>query len=407
MAAPPAARRTAPAPSPRTPADVETALWRALAVFRVVVLGFAVAVAFASWDELRRPAVAAAVLAVMTVWTVVQPLLVARARTTSRTGGGSTPSRTEGVPRPLTAVLVADLALAVGMILVTPLAQSPEQLARHTFTLPSYWVSAAVLGWAVAYGWRGGLAAGAVVAVTDLAIRDTYTGSTVSNVFLLLAAGGLIGYVVQLVREAAGAWAQAVEMAAVTAERERLARAVHDGVLQVLAMVQRRGRELGGEAAELGRLAGEQEASLRALLRSRGAPVDQAAAAGHLLDLTRFLEPMSSSTVSVAGPGVPVPLPVPQARELAAAVEEALGNVRRHCPPGTRAWVLVEDLPGEVVVSVRDEGPGIPDGRLAAAVAEGRLGVDRSIRGRLADLGGRADLTTGAGGTEWELRVPA
>ena len=47
---------------------------------------------------------------------------------------------------------------------------------------------------------------------------------------------------------------------------------------------------------------------------------------------------------------------------------------------------LVEDLPGEVVVSVRDEGPGIPDGRLAAAVAEGRLGVDRSIRGRLADL---------------------
>ena len=406
MAAPPAARRTATAPSPRTPADVETALWRALAVFRVVVLLFAVAVALASWDELRRPAVAAAVLIVMAVWTVVQPLLVARARTTLRTGNGSTPSRAEGVPRALTAVLVADLALAVGVILVTPLAQSPEQLARHTFTLPSYWVSAAVLAWAVAYGWRGGLAAGAVVAATDLAIRDTYTGSTVSNVFLLLAAGGLIGYVVQLVREAAAARAQAVELAAVTAERERLARAVHDGVLQVLALVQRRGGELGGEAAELGRLAGEQEASLRALLRSRGEPVDQAAAAGHLLDLTRLLEPMSSATVSVAGPGVPVPLPVPLARELAAAVEEALVNVRRHCPPGTRAWVLVERLPGEVVVSVRDEGPGIPEGRLAAAVAEGRLGVDRSIRGRLADLGGRADLSTGTGGTEWELRVP-
>jgi signal transduction histidine kinase len=397
MAAPPALRRTATAPSARTPADVETALWRALAVFRIVVLGFAVAVAFASWDELRRPAVAAAVLGVMTVWTVVQPLLVARARTTSRAGE---------VPRALTAVLAADLALAVGMILLTPLAQSPEQLARHSFTLPSYWVAAAVLGWAVAYGWRGGLAAGAVVAVTDLAIRDTYTGSTVSNVFLLLAAGGLIGYVVELVRVAAAARAQAVEMAAVTAERERLARAVHDGVLQVLALVQRRGGELGGEVAELGRLAGEQEESLRALLRSRGEPADEASAAGHLLDLTRLLEPMSSSTVSVAGPGAPVPLPVPVARELAAAVEEALGNVSRHCPPGTRAWVLVEDLPGEVVVSVRDDGPGIPDGRLAAAVAEGRLGVDRSIRGRLADLGGRADLSTGAGGTEWELRVP-
>ena len=52
-------------------------------------------------------------------------------------------------------------------------------------------------------------------------------------------------------------------------ERERLARDIHDGVLQVLALVGRRGREAGGEAAELGRLAAEQELALRALI---GAP---------------------------------------------------------------------------------------------------------------------------------------
>jgi hypothetical protein len=44
------------------------------------------------------------------------------------------------------------------------------------------------------------------------------------------------------------------------------ARDIHDSVLQVLAMVQRRGAEAGGAAAELGRLAGQQEAALRSLI---------------------------------------------------------------------------------------------------------------------------------------------
>ncbi len=71
-----------------------------------------------------------------------------------------------------------------------------------------------------------------------------------------------------------------------------------------------------------------------------------------------------------------------------------------------RAWVLLEAFPDRVEVSVRDEGPGIPEGRLGAAEAEGRLGVSESICGRLAELGGTATLHTGPGGTEWELSVP-
>jgi signal transduction histidine kinase len=60
-----------------------------------------------------------------------------------------------------------------------------------------------------------------------------------------------------------------------------------------------------------------------------------------------------------------------------------------------------------VVISVRDDGPGIPDGRLSEAEGEGRLGVSESIRGRMRDLGGTALLTTAPGqGTEWELTVP-
>ncbi len=57
-------------------------------------------------------------------------------------------------------------------------------------------------------------------------------------------------------------------------------------------------------------------------------------------------------------------------------------------------------------VSVRDDGPGIPEGRLAEAEAEGRLGVARSIRGRVEQLGGTLALDTGPDrGTEWVLRV--
>jgi signal transduction histidine kinase len=69
--------------------------------------------------------------------------------------------------------------------------------------------------------------------------------------------------------------------------------------------------------------------------------------------------------------------------------------------------VLLEDTKDGVEISVRDEGPGIPDGRLATAEAEGRLGVARSMRGRVHDLGGTISCDTGPGrGTDWTISVP-
>jgi signal transduction histidine kinase len=97
----------------------------------------------------------------------------------------------------------------------------------------------------------------------------------------------------------------------------------------------------------------------------------------------------------------------PVVQELASVVRECLSNVERHVGESAPAWVLVEDLGATVVVTVRDEGPGIPAGRLDAARDEGRLGVTESICGRMTDLGGTATLTTAPGqGTEWELSVP-
>ena len=83
---------------------------------------------------------------------------------------------------------------------------------------------------------------------------------------LVWVASIAIGYVVEVARASERTLARALEIEAATRERERLARDIHDGVLQVLAMVQRRGAVLGGEAAELGRMAGEQEVALRTLV---------------------------------------------------------------------------------------------------------------------------------------------
>jgi hypothetical protein len=255
-------------------------------------------------------------------------------------------------------------------------------------------------------------------------------------------AGVVVGYVIGVAGARERTLARALQIEAATRERERLARDIHDGVLQVLAMVQRRGRQAGGEAAELGRLAGEQEAALRTLITGGpgarpacgardpavagpgGAVRPEVTAGGDGRETTRtatataadgqetwdlgaVLGGWAGPRVTVSAPGTPVPLAAHAAAEVSAAVGAALDNVRAHAGEQARAWILVEDEPGTVVVTVRDDGPGIADGRLAAAEAEGRLGVAQSIRGRLRDLGGTAELVSVPGqGTEVELRLP-
>ncbi len=224
-------------------------------------------------------------------------------------------------------------------------------------------------------------------------------------ILLLLLAATIVGYSTSQLRIATAARARAERVAATMQERARLARAVHDGVLQVLALVQRRGAEIGGDAAELARLAGEQESALRTLIRSQDTLASDATEG--TLDLASRLGRLAvRPTVHVATPGTPVNLPAATVAELVAVVAACLDNIARHVGADAPAWVLVEDFDDRVVVSVRDEGPGIPDGRLELAAAEGRLGVSQSIRGRIADLGGTAELSTGPGGTEWEVTVP-
>ncbi|HWU21605.1 MAG TPA: ATP-binding protein, partial [Nocardioides sp.] len=110
--------------------------------------------------------------------------------------------------------------------------------------------------------------------------------------------------------------------------------------------------------------------------------------------------------VEAALPAGAVLMPSRRVEETVAAVTSCLDNVERHVGPGAPAWVFLQDLGEEIEVSVRDEGDGIPEGRLESATADGRMGVTGSIRGRIEELGGEARLRTGPHGTEWELVVP-
>src|SRR5699024_2369770 len=124
-------------------------------------------------------------------------------------------------------------------------------------------------------------------------------------------------------------------------------------------------------------------------------------------DIGAALRARATDDVHVSAPAEPVVLDRATAGEVLAAVANILDNVRRHAGAGAQTYVLVEDLDGEVVVSVRDDGAGIVPGRLQQAEAEGRMGISRSIVGRVEALGGSARLESAPGaGTEWELTVP-
>ncbi|GGL89310.1 sensor histidine kinase [Micromonospora yangpuensis] len=74
----------------------------------------------------------------------------------------------------------------------------------------------------------------------------------------------------------------------------------------------------------------------------------------------------------------PLPVGVP-ADELAAAVDALLGNVFAHTPDGTPFTVRLSSTPGQVLLTVADEGPGMPAGTVRRGASHGGstgLGLD-------------------------------
>jgi signal transduction histidine kinase len=301
--------------------------------------------------------------------------------------------------RRTTGWVLADLGVALAAVALTAAVKDP---GYHS-TVPGFWVMAAMFAWATHWRLQGGVAAAVLLCVDDVLTRHYLSETIYGNLFLLLIGGPIVGLMVDSLLRSAARTAAAERAAAAADERTRLARVVHDGVLQVLAMVQRRAPDLGPDGADLGRLAGEQETALRALIRQQ----DTVEGTRGVVDLVGALSALERRRgVSVATPSDGVPVDGRTAEALVAAVSACLDNVVAHVGPDASAWVLLEASADQVQVTVRDEGPGFPLGRLEEAVGQGRLGVASSIRGRVAEVGGTATVSSGSFGTVWELSVP-
>ncbi len=370
-----------PTPDPATP------LWRAAQVFRLLsclyALGFQVAVN----AELDRPAIGWALFAVLIGWSAA-----------------CAAAYLHGYGRRI-AWVATELAVVVALMASTAVVASDEWALNNQSWPTTLWATNATISAAILLGPIAGMVAGLVVTGASAALKGYLSLDVGRNatVVVELAVGLAVGMAAQTARHAHAELQRAARLAASLEERERLSREVHDGAIQVLALVSRRGREIGGPTIELAELAGQQERALRRWVSGVGTRAPE----GSTTDLVPMLRRRASDRVSVSLPADPVTLDVGVAAEVDAAVANALENVVSHAGPRARAFVLLEDLGSSVVVSIRDDGVGIGAGRLEEAVDEGRVGISKSIVGRLQWLGGSARLDTAPGrGTEWELTIP-
>ena len=372
-------------PGIRPDDDPATPFWRGLIVLRIVTWAIALGSIWINVHTYNTPWAAWIVIGVMTVWTGILTFFYL-------TPAGRRPQ-----------LVIADLVLNTVLMLTSVPIVGPAQLQAGGQIITTLWSSGPPVGGAIYGGRYWGLLFGGITAVVNVLPRGYFNVYLAEDTVLLIGVSFVVGVAAESTRNSAARVRQALLTEAATAERERLARSIHDGVLQVLARVRRRGLEVGGEAAEIAELAGQQEIALRSLIAS--GPLESTVDGD--TDLRQWVQLMATPAITVAAPATPVLVPQVTAGELSAAAREALSNVDHHAGPAARAWVLLEDLGGEVVLSIRDDGVGIADGRLAVAEAEGHLGVSQSIRGRIADLGGTVVLTTAPGeGTEWEMHVP-
>ena len=345
-----------------------------LAAFRAAAWVWMAVVLAVSWDDLAHPGVAVGLCTLALVVTVAAGVAARVAPSLAL--------------HP--AAIASELAVAAALLV----ADGWVYGGPHSQSLGSAWPIAGALAAGIALGPWVGIGAGVVLGVGrwfGTALDDLPAPaalSLLSTGVLYALAGGGAGIVMDRLRRAER------EIAAART-REEVARTLHDGVLQTLAVVQRRAPD-----GELAALARTQERELREFLfgvdRAPGDLLTELRREGHSAERRHQL------TVTVTAVDDPDPLPADSVSALVGAVREALTNAAKH---GGASEVVVFVDPGEdgdpLFVSVHDDGCGFEP----ASTPEG-VGLSGSIRGRIEDVGGRVDVASSPGhGTEVRLHL--
>ncbi|MGW0286439.1 sensor histidine kinase [Streptomyces sp. NPDC003236] len=212
--------------------------------------------------------------------------------------------------------------------------------------------------------------------------------------------------------------ARAQHTAGVLAERERLAREIHDTLAQGLSSIQ-----LLLRAAERA-LPERPEAAARHVDQARQAAVDNLAEARRFVaaltppalegtTLAGALERLCATTsarhpltVRFHVTGAPAPLPTAHEVALLRITQSALANTVRHAG-ATTADVTLTHLDDHVCVDIADDGTGFdPDALPSPEPDDGGFGL-AAMRARLAALGGTLTIGSSPGrGTSLSARLP-
>lgn len=315
-----------------------------------------------------------------TVWTVATVSVAARAPVALRS--------------PVWIAL--DVVVAAAIIVL-----APEAGSQRGF-FGGYPFSTVLLA-AYGAGYPGAFLAAGVLAAVSLALLGPSEAISSSLVYLAGAGVTVWGFDV-LRRNDQQRRALEQRLAAEQAERARsqeradTAAALHDSVLQTLALIQRRSHDPG----EVSLLARRQERDLRDWLAGRaglgGGQGPTLAAA--LKDAAADVEGAYPVTVEVVTVG---DLPVDGAiQAIVAAAREAMVNAAKHAGvPVVAVYAEVDD--DAVTVFVRDRGGGFDP----AVVPADRRGIAESIVGRMQRAGGTAAIKAAPGsGTEVVLSLP-
>lgn len=382
--------------------ELEASLLRGLSLARLAVFAWMVVVVVVARSDIANRAVAWGGLAVIGAWSAWEFVRV-RSSMSERTAG---------------LITTVETVLAAALLVADPWVWQSAVGQRFASAWPLMPVLAAAIIWgrrgglicALALGMVNGIALAGRTLLGEMAQLSDAGGqslSIASTVALWVVAGVAAGAVVERLRRAERRVAQAEV-------REEMARELHDGVLQTLAVVQRRSSD-----GELSQLARDQELDLRSWLFgdadlaeadvSLGAALREAARRAERTHRLRVQvvgvglddEMSENSPSGTAGFGGAGTIGSHIVSALAGAAGEAMTNAAKH-GDASAVTLFVEVGDDEVFVSVKDDGAGFD-----VDAAEPGIGMTQSITGRLAEVGGGAHWrSTAGGGTEVTFTVP-